>query len=97
MELVYMWIGRYANISKKGFNFSNQYYLHHDGKILHVRKNAHEGIRIFDDSFLNITAIAGENGSGKTSLLSFIENVFILFLTHIDEINNYDATTVSYH
>lgn len=77
MELLYMWIGGYANIYKKGFNFSDEYNFISDDTTIKISKKAKGLIKLFDDQFINIVAIAGENGSGKTSLLSFVENFFL--------------------
>ncbi len=77
MELLYMWIGHYANIYKKGFNFSNKYNFEANDTSITISKNGANSINLFNESFINIKAIAGENGSGKTSLFSFVENFFL--------------------
>lgn len=77
MELVYLWIDHYANIIKKGFNFSPEYIITYDEETLSIKNKQNNSINLFHENFLNITAIIGENGSGKTSLLSFIEYFFL--------------------
>ena len=77
MELVYLWIDRYANIIKKGFNISPEYNITYDEETLSIKDKQNNSINLFHENFLNITAIIGENGSGKTSLLSFIEYFFL--------------------
>lgn len=76
MELLYMWIGHYANIYHKGFNFSNKYHFNASDTTIEISNKSTDSIKLFNDNFINIVAIAGENGSGKTSLLSFVENFF---------------------
>ncbi len=77
MELVYLWIEDYKNIKKQGFNFSPRFdckfkdkYVE-DGKLdenceLVISKND-DYVSIFPDN-INITAIVGKNGSGKSSI-----------------------------
>lgn len=77
MELIYLWIDHYANIIKKGFNFSPEYNITYDEETLSIKNKQNNSINLFHENFLNITAIIGENGSGKTSLLSFIEYFFL--------------------
>jgi hypothetical protein len=78
MELLYLWIDYYKNIRQKGFNFSPQYDIYYEDKQpLKIRKRTSVHANFFNEKFLNITTIIGENGSGKTSLLEFIEYFFI--------------------
>jgi len=80
MELVYLWVEEYKNIKKQGFNFSPRFecdffpkydngVLTNDSKV-EIRRNTNY-INIFPDN-INVTAIVGENGSGKSSLLKAI-------------------------
>lgn len=80
MELVYLWVEEYKNIYRQGFNFSPRFeceffpeynedrILKNDCKLEIIPK---EYVSIFPDN-INITAIVGENGSGKTNLLKLI-------------------------
>ena len=76
MELIYLWIKEHKNISNQGFNFSPRFECKFDGSNLIVTKNKDYDISIFPDN-INITLIVGENGSGKTSILSTILDFFI--------------------
>ncbi len=69
MELVYLWVDKYKNIENQGFNFSPRFTCSYDGKNLTINKKEH--VSIFPDN-INVTAIVGENGSGKTSILEEI-------------------------
>ncbi|MCG3664889.1 ATP-binding protein [Aliarcobacter butzleri] len=93
MELVYLWVEKYKNIEKQGFNFSPRFrcefkdeyekYIDTDGKEKEKLKDNCELIiekkeykSIFPDN-INITAIVGENGSGKSSILDLLLNRYL--------------------
>jgi len=74
MELVYLWIKKYKNIDSQGFNFSPRFEFDYDektSKLTKVRDDSKTYKSIFSDK-INITAIVGENGSGKSSILKSI-------------------------
>ncbi len=83
LELVFFYINQTSTkfIEKKGFNFSANYsfYVEHiDGKYV-LKQNVCKKIlpsNFFDEQecITNITAIVGENGTGKTTLLSKLSN-----------------------
>ena len=80
MELVYLWVEDYKNIQKQGFNFSPRFRCDYDEvtKELNVVDKEETGEfypkNFFGDN-INVTAIVGENGSGKSSLVfDFIMN-----------------------
>ncbi|RXJ82229.1 ATP-binding protein [Arcobacter sp. F2176] len=85
MELVYLWVEDYKNIKKQGFNFSPRFKCElkdeydEKGKLkdnceLIIDKNE-DYVSIFPEN-INITAIVGENGSGKSNLIKCIDFVF---------------------
>ena len=80
MELVYLWVEDYKNIHRQGFNFSSRFNCHYDGEILTIKENVDEkGNKQYIENFfgdnINVTAIVGKNGSGKSSVLhSLIES-----------------------
>lgn len=75
MELVYLWIEEYKNIKKEGFNFSPNFkcnYSKQENKLkIEALKNQ---ISIFPEN-INVTAIAGRNGTGKSSILELIAQI----------------------
>jgi energy-coupling factor transporter ATP-binding protein EcfA2 len=73
MELVYLWVEEYKNIKNQGFNFSPRFECEFDGDNLTITENK-DYVSIFPDN-INVTAIVGENGSGKSSLLNYINSL----------------------
>lgn len=67
MELVYLWVEKYKNIKKQGFEFSPKYDYPFDGTNLTINPKKH--IENLFGNKINITAIVGENGSGKSNIL----------------------------
>ena len=81
MELVYLWVEDYKNIQKQGFNFSPRFKCEYDEeknelKIVDKDKTGESYTKNFFGDNINITAIVGENGSGKSSLGKFISNSY---------------------
>jgi predicted ATPase len=104
MELVYLWVEDYKNIQKQGFNFSPRFRCDFDvnsNKLEIVDKD--ETGEFYPKNFfgenINITAIVGENGSGKSNLLELTffpyqiqeeaDNKYIAFFKKDKEIYSY--------
>lgn len=76
MELVYLWVEEYKNIKNQEFNFSPRFRCKYDEDKEELTINENKDyVNIFPEN-INITAIVGENGSGKSSLVkSFISGI----------------------
>lgn len=80
MELVYLWVKNYKNIKNQGFNFSPRFECEFDGKDLTIcdkKKKECKDNKYLENFFgenINITAIVGENGSGKSSILKSLNS-----------------------
>jgi predicted ATP-binding protein involved in virulence len=73
MELVYLWVEEYKNIKNQGFNFSPRFTCKYDKDKNELTIDKKEHFNIFPPN-INITAIVGENGSGKSTILeSFLD------------------------
>ena len=82
MELVYLWVEDYKNIKKHGFNFSPRFRCEYDEeknelKIVDKEETGESYPKNFFGDNINITAIVGENGSGKSSLVKLFEKIFL--------------------
>jgi predicted ATPase len=83
MELVYLWVEEYKNIYHQGFNFSSRFECEYkDDKLTINQKKDH--VNIFPNN-INITAIVGENGSGKSSVLSAMIMKSKIFIVVLDD------------
>ncbi len=73
MELVYLWVKEYKNIHKQGFNFSPRFHCEYDPDTneLTIDENK-DYIPDFFGENINVTAIVGKNGSGKSSVLELL-------------------------
>jgi len=75
MELLYIWIENFKNIKKQGFYFSSEYWFDFDYNRLTWIKNENSvPTDFFGEKIINITAIIGENGAGKSALIEFIKS-----------------------
>jgi AAA15 family ATPase/GTPase len=72
MELVYLWVQDYKNIHEEGFNFSPRFTCKYENNELTITPKDPEPVSIFPPN-INVTAILGENGSGKSSILEIIK------------------------
>jgi predicted ATP-binding protein involved in virulence len=81
MELLYVWIEEYKNIKQQGFCFSAEYDIEYtpENNTLKIDKREDYIEGFWGERITNLTAVVGENGAGKSSLLRFIHKHFPLF------------------
>jgi hypothetical protein len=72
MELLYLWIEDYNNIQNQGFNFSSKWKFDYQNEQLTVEERPNAIDNFFGKDIVNVTALVGANGSGKTSVLEFL-------------------------
>jgi len=85
MELVYLWVEKYKNIEKQGFNFSPKFRCKYNPNTneLRIEENPNY-VPLFPDN-INITAIVGKNGSGKSSVFKSI--LMLIFYNKFKELS----------
>ncbi|MDY3200635.1 MAG: AAA family ATPase [Arcobacter sp.] len=95
MELVYLWVDKYKNIEKQGFNFSPRFRCEYDEEKNELTINENKDYKsIFPDN-INVTAIVGENGSGKSSILDVLESYIMRnIVVYYDGLETYYITDI---
>lgn len=80
MQLHYLWIKDYKNIKEQGFNLSSKYIFDYSliDSILVVTENPEYIHDFFGSKVSNITAIVGENGTGKSNILDLGDIAFFV-------------------
>lgn len=89
MQFVFIWVKKYRNYVGQGFNFGGPLRFHFDEELkkmfvlsspYHIEDffvpSVIEGTESSASKISNVTAIIGENGTGKSSLLEYIIGLF---------------------
>lgn len=86
IELCYLWIKNYKLIDKQGFNFGTKYIFDYDcdNRVINIKQNSNYINNFFGKNIINITAIVGENGAGKSFILGNLNK--FLFSSDINHI-----------
>lgn len=73
MQLIYLYVEKYKNIKEQGFNFSSRFSCHYDKdkKELTIEENKNYIENFFGEN-IEVTAIVGENGAGKSNILDLL-------------------------
>ncbi|EHJ02365.1 AAA ATPase [Clostridium sp. DL-VIII] len=75
MKLLYLWVENHYNMIKnQSFNISSSYHIDFDIEfnVLNVSKNRDYIDNFYGNNILDITAIVGRNGVGKTTITRFL-------------------------
>ncbi|MGC9298987.1 AAA family ATPase [Bacillus cereus] len=76
MKLVYLWVEKFRSIEQQGFSFSTDFDITYNitpgqKRSLIIRRLTNKSTS-FGNKITNITALIGENGSGKTNVLDIL-------------------------
>jgi hypothetical protein len=79
MEILFIYLEKYRNFSKQGFNFSAEFNFtteKREGDVsITIDKNPDYIPNFFEnENILNVSAVIGQNGAGKSNILEFIRN-----------------------
>lgn len=74
MHIVYIWIEQCGCFRNNEFNFTSKYDFHYDNRNgkLDFKDQSKDYVENFFGNQIELTAIVGENGVGKTTLMEFI-------------------------
>ena len=97
MKLLYLWMENYNDrIKNQGFSFSPEYLIHFDNDLnkLFISKNEKYICDFYGKNILDVTAIVGENGAGKTTVAKCIYDICSSVVPVDDDIDEYKFTKI---
>lgn len=97
MKLLYLWIENYNDrIKNQGFCFSPEYLIRFDNDLnkLFISKNEKYISDFYGRNILDVTAIVGENGAGKTTVAKCIYDICSSVVPVDDDIDEYKFTKI---
>lgn len=77
MKILYLWIENYKNLKEEELSFSSSFSCNYDKKTNKLDVSKKEILHNFFGKNINITAVVGENGSGKSNILKAIEQIIL--------------------
>jgi hypothetical protein len=80
MQLLYIYLEEYRNFKRQGFSFTKEYNISfkeaEEKIIFNIEENPNHIVDFFDnESILDVTAIIGENGSGKSNIIEDADTI----------------------
>ncbi len=77
MNLIYVWVESYRCLKKCGFKFDSKYTVdfQRDKMKLEIKSNENYIDNILYGKNIGVTAIVGDNGAGKSTVLDFIRGI----------------------
>ena len=95
MRLVYIWIEKFCNLKQVGFSFLDKYKIKVNPDIedyyeVSIRKNNIELEKLLFGENISISAIVGNNGVGKSTLLDLIR-IILFDKYHISEFKGFSV------
>lgn len=93
-ELIYLWIlkDNHCCFNNQGFNFSPLFNITYNSETFELTISDRNTLNIFaKDNIINLSAIVGENGTGKTTLLQFINSLSCTPLSNTNDARYFES------
>lgn len=85
-ELIFVWLNNHGCLKNVGFNFSPKFAVNFNFETNELSIQRNNNINIFQNrNILNLSAIIGENGTGKTTVLQFLNSLSCTPLSTVDD------------
>lgn len=77
-QFEFLWVKSHRNIKNQGYHFNSKYRCSYDEQTrkMNVTKNEYFLDNLYGENLTSMTAIAGKNGAGKTTILNCIRECF---------------------